>query len=105
MAKSEKSKIDELNMKVEALGDAITEKDERIEAAEEKIKNFQPDQQITKKNPKVPSERFTVDKKAYRFNVVAFYFEGGKVMAQDALKDKKLLAALVDQQVGVIERA
>ena len=105
-----KAKIEELESAAEitnaAVEQAIKERDEANAALKKEVEvaNSVTKSEVPTK-PAVPTEQFKVDNVSYVFKVATFYFEGEKVMASDALKNKKLLAELVKRGVvGIFEK-
>ena len=53
----------------------------------------------------LPTKTFKVDKKEYRFKVVAARIEGEKIFMEEALGDNALLEKIVDKYPGLVELA
>lgn len=86
-----------------ALEAALTEMSAKVKALET-VTTAKTAITATKVRDITPEDAFKVGKENYRFIVANFQHNGERVTAADALKDKTLLAELVEGKFGVIEK-
>ncbi len=86
-----------------ALEAALTELSAKVEALEA-AKGSKTSVTGAKVKEQTPEETFTIEGETYRFIVASYLHNGENVTAASALKDKTLLAELVEGKFGVIEK-